>query len=477
MDDAAKQILAPLQDMLATGRAGVSQRQRWVAAGTIAALAASGIVATPFADTMLIVVPAYFAMFHAAMFVINLVLASLLFIKGEIEGRGDTTRLGAAYLYVTLIIVTQMASFPGGLMPTQLIGTPQTPLWVWGFWHVGFGLLIIRYAWFARLPEPPRSSLLVSIAGVVALAALLTCIAAFCTDLLPNLITDGHFLVKGGALVLLVPVCGVSLAALASVVNLRATSAERLWLVVGMVASCLEVWLNLQGSARYTIGWYLAKVGSLGASLAVLLSLLHEITLLYGEAAARNALLQRLVRVDGLTGLLNRRGFDELLEREFRVAQRQQQPLALILADIDFFKAFNDHYGHQGGDDCLRRVSEAVMAALWRPGDQAARYGGEEIAVVLPDTDLDGALVIAERVRSVIADLSLPHVGSPIGFVTISAGVCAVLPWHLGQIQAAGKTASELVEAADRALYVSKRQGRNQVNAATTDRLLTTEVE
>ena len=448
-------------DVPSANRSRIGKRQRWFAASTIALLVLTGLVATPFAGTMTVVIPGFFAMFAMAMLIINVILTVLLFIKGEIEERGDTTRLAAAYLYVTLIVIAQMASFPGGFMPTPLIGSPQTPIWQWFFWHVGFGMLIIRYAWYASLPSPPRSSWLKSIIAIPLLVLLVTWVSCAYADQLPTVLANGHF---GNALLFLGPVVVVTVAALLSVASLRATTPERLWLAVGLVAICLEVWLNCQASARFTLGWYLAKAGSLGVSLAVLISLLREITLLYGEAAQSNAVLQKLIRLDALTGLFNRRGFDERLDEEFRRAQRLQTPLSLVLVDIDFFKAFNDGYGHQAGDDCLRRVSIAIKGAVWRPGDQAARYGGEEIVILLPATDQRGAIMIAERVRAAVEKLLIPHAGSELGTVTISAGVGSLRP-----MKARGDVATDLVETADHALYQAKKQGRNQVCAGTSD--------
>ena len=130
-------------------------------------------------------------------------------------------------------------------------------------------------------------------------------------------------------------------------------------------------------------------------------------------------------------------------------------PLALVMLDIDYFKGYNDRYGHLGGDECLRRVSSALEGALLRPGDNAARYGGEEIAVLLPMTDIAGASVIAERIRAEIEALSIEHAGSPFGVVTVSAGVASFMPPR------ANREPTDLVAAADAALYLAKKQGRN----------------
>jgi diguanylate cyclase (GGDEF)-like protein len=158
---------------------------------------------------------------------------------------------------------------------------------------------------------------------------------------------------------------------------------------------------------------------------------------------------------DGLTGLANRRCFNETIEREFRRATRYGQALSLIMMDIDLFKTFNDQYGHPAGDACLRAVSTAVQDALRRPGDLAARYGGEEIAVLLPGTDVAGAVQIVEDMQAAIRSLAIPHAASPYGVVTLSAGVAS---WRPGRRIASW---ASLVEAADAALYAAKARGRN----------------
>ncbi len=177
------------------------------------------------------------------------------------------------------------------------------------------------------------------------------------------------------------------------------------------------------------------------------------------KLADANLALQALVNRDGLTGLANRRCFDEHLAEEFRRAARQAQPLALVLFDVDGFKLFNDRYGHVAGDNCLRRICGVVQDALRRPGDLAARYGGEEIAAVLPATDESGALQMAEQIRTAVAALGTEHMGSVHGVVTISAGVSALLPNEEDD-------PADLVNAADRALYQAKLAGRNRVCVA-----------
>ncbi len=182
----------------------------------------------------------------------------------------------------------------------------------------------------------------------------------------------------------------------------------------------------------------------------------RELRALHAELEAKNRELERLSSLDGLTGIPNRRTFDRELAEEWARATREGRPLGLILIDIDHFKGYNDHYGHQGGDEVLRRVARALEEAVRRPGDRVARYGGEEFVVILPGTDREGAATVAEALGRAVAALGIPHArNSAAGHVTISQGVAARVPRP-------GEGPEQLVEEADRALYAAKRDGRNR---------------
>ena len=170
---------------------------------------------------------------------------------------------------------------------------------------------------------------------------------------------------------------------------------------------------------------------------------------------AANKELQRLSTTDGLTGIPNRRMFDELSIREWRRCERMKKPIALVMLDIDNFKLFNDEYGHQAGDDCLRAVARQVARAAPRAADLAARYGGEEFVLVLGETDADGARWVAENVRQHVSELGILH-ATPSRRVTISCGVAAVPPQS-------GLSFETLLRSADRALYQAKEAGRDKV--------------
>lgn len=169
--------------------------------------------------------------------------------------------------------------------------------------------------------------------------------------------------------------------------------------------------------------------------------------------------LERLSFKDGLTGVSNRRHFEMTLEREWAQAQRDRKPLSLIMLDIDFFKQYNDRYGHIEGDDCLRSVARLLDGAATRPRDLLARFGGEEFMLLLPETDAEPAAAIAAHCRHLIADAAIPHEGSTVAtMLTVSVGVGTIVP---GQ----NEQPLTFIAAIDRALYQAKRQGRNGIVA------------
>jgi len=170
-----------------------------------------------------------------------------------------------------------------------------------------------------------------------------------------------------------------------------------------------------------------------------------------------NMVLQRLMNSDGLTGLSNRRHFDEYIELEWRRSLREQSQMSLLMIDVDYFKTFNDTFGHLEGDEALRKVATAIRDASARPSDLPARYGGEEFALVLPNTSPGGARLVAEKLRMTVQALKIPHISPTEGSsLTISIGLSTITP-------TAGSNCRELISAADKGLYQAKNNGRNQV--------------
>ena len=168
-------------------------------------------------------------------------------------------------------------------------------------------------------------------------------------------------------------------------------------------------------------------------------------------------LLENLSTTDELTGIPNRRQFDHALDREWRRGLRNQSPVSLVLMDVDCFKAFNDHYGHLAGDDCLRRVADTLAGAARRPGDVMARLGGEEFVSLLPETDHRGAMVTANRIQQGVSSMGVPHAFSEAAeHVTLSIGLATMVPTK-------EQTSSDLIRRADEFLYLAKHNGRNQI--------------
>lgn len=201
-----------------------------------------------------------------------------------------------------------------------------------------------------------------------------------------------------------------------------------------------------------------AAIGVFGVMLDVTEQKLTEEKLqrAHAASAAANEKLRELAMADSLTGLPNRRHFDSVFEIEFRRAVRERAPLGLVMVDIDYFKAYNDIYGHPAGDECLRTIAVAIAKVPQRPGDLAARYGGEELVLLLPGATLSGAALLAQRLVEAVRALEIAHKGGP-GRVTISCGVAVFEP---------GRHPTEpllLLQRADRALYKAKNSGRDRV--------------
>ncbi|NEO85842.1 MAG: diguanylate cyclase [Spirulina sp. SIO3F2] len=181
----------------------------------------------------------------------------------------------------------------------------------------------------------------------------------------------------------------------------------------------------------------------------------------HAEILKVNHQLERMAALDGLTQVANRRSFDDVISQQWRMHCQMQQQLALIFLDVDYFKRFNDHYGHLQGDDCLRSVAQAIAQTIQRPNDLVARYGGEEFAVILPQTSLPIACAIAQTICQAVRTLAIPHKHAEMNeIVTVSLGVTSIVP-------TTEKSPEHLIKLADQALYKAKAQGRNQVFALT----------
>lgn len=436
----------------------------------IAALAGAIILlllvfAAPFARTPLPPAPAFVGAYAAWFGLAETVIAILLFALFLNHRSPGLFVLAAGSLMMPLALLLYIAThgFPA---PRPTAGSGLATLW-----GAGYPAFVLAYVALGGSADRRQMSwtpttlrpifqivgfVVATIAASLALNALITPVSLSLLAPVGGRWTGAYHVVCFA----LALVAGVSFAALAA---RRSRSVLDLWLMIEMAALSADMTLNGFSGAQYDLGWYAGRIFGLVAASSLLLALLIESAAHYGRLAelnealvVSNRALEHLSLHDGLTGLPNRRYFDTYLGRQVLLSRRRQQSLALVLIDVDSFKAYNDLYGHPAGDECLSRVAIALKSCCRRPADMAARYGGEEFALILPDTDLPAAMRIAEAAREAVQKLRLPHSGSATGsIVTISGGVAV-----LGRGE---QSADEFVAAADEGLFIAKTEGRNRM--------------
>ncbi|MBV8508874.1 MAG: GGDEF domain-containing protein [Xanthobacteraceae bacterium] len=452
---------------LSTMPATRSQRRLALAVVLIATILF--LVSAPFAKVQLQRIDGFIPAYETAIILFDLITAILLFGQFAFSRSRALLVLASGYLFTSTMTLAHALSFPGLFAPQGLLGAgPQTTVWLYIFWHVGFALFVIAFALLkdeARSSyAPPRSArmdIIASVCLVLVATGLLTLLATAGQGLLPP-IMDGNTYGPGAYLVAL-GAWPVALIALAIMLQRGPRSVLDLWVMVVISVQVLEVALSATlNGGRFDLGFYLGRIYGLMAVSVVLLVLLIEHGRLYGQLVAKQKVLRRLSIADPLTAIANRRSFDEALQREWRQALTDRTTLALLLIDVDFFKPFNDGYGHLTGDHCLRLVAEVLSGGARRAGETIARYGGDEFAILLPRTDAERASALARHLCKRVGELSLPHAHSSIApHVTISIGVASISMAHQTDQPAGEPTA--LIEAADRALYAAKAAGRNRV--------------
>lgn len=434
--------------------------------------------AVPFATIELPHVPAFIPAYQSALVLSDLITAVLLFGHFNFLRSRALFALACGYLFTAFIAFAHALTFPGVFSPTGLLGAgPQSTAWMFMFWHGGFPLFVIAYTLLrdhgreatetgttVSLPRGgSRFTVMTGVAAVVTVVCGLTLVATTNQDLLAVLVLNNRFTSANTVAVSFLWVS--SLLAMVALWWRRPHTVLDLWLMVVMCAWLFDIALSaVFNASRFDLGWYAGRVYGLFSASFLLIILLNEngahyarLALLSVQLNAANESLERLTLQDGLTNLANRRSYDRHLAEQVAVARRHGRPLALILFDVDYFKAYNDQHGHQAGDDCLKRIATVLQSCCQRPADLAARYGGEEFALILPDTDLVGAAQVAEAARNAIAGLSISHAHSPATpFISVSGGIAAL---HRN----ADMTAQQLTAAADQALYQAKHRGRNQM--------------
>jgi diguanylate cyclase (GGDEF)-like protein len=412
------------------------------------------------------VLPAFLPSYSTGVVIADLLTAFLLLNQARLVHRLSLFILASAYLFSGLIATVQLLVFPGVFSEHGLLGAgTQSAIWLWMMWHGGFPLFLIGYAVVFPIDDRlsrggrARRRGWTAFAATVAIVAGCTALTTAGHDWLPVLVVQGNY---GRAFKLgVAPFVFISngVAVVALLLRTRLKTVVQIWLAVAAFASLLDALLTLESTMRYSVGWYMARIDSMIASAVILAAFLSEMIRLYGEVMRLNERLSTMAAIDGLTGIANRRRFDEALEVEWLRAARQRWPLALLMIDVDYFKRYNDALGHPAGDSCLKAVAAAAAACPRRAGDLAARYGGEEFVVLLPGADADGALAVARQLGERVRALGIHHPNGVAGMVTVSIGVASMMP-------TAGRTPDMLLQAADAALYAAKDGGRDRAMVA-----------
>lgn len=442
----------------------LSSRGAVLSAGLVAALLVIVSIALfPVAERPLPEVKPFLPIFATTVFITEYLTAYMLLTHFRSVREAFLGALAAASIYVAVMAVVQIAIFPGVFSDTGLLGAgPQSAVWIWTLWHGGYPAFVLL-ALLLQIPAVvrgrektmPRIGLaIVLLAPVIAVGLAWLAVAG--GGVLPALIDGASYtkLVHSPAAVVVVSLNLLALVACVVITRLRDVLSA--WLAVAILASLADVILTLAASARFSLGWYAARCLSVVSSSVVLGVLVWQTSNLYRQLAQAHRALGERAILDALTGVYNRGHFIDQFPRDVRRALREKAPLALMLVDVDHFKAYNDSFGHPQGDECLRAIAHAMQRALKRPADYLARYGGEEFVVILPHTDSGGALHIADAIRDAVAALGMPA-AVPERLVTVSIGLSGFNP------ETDDYKPDVIIRRADDALYHAKRSGRDRI--------------
>jgi len=453
---------------------GTSVRERLAALAVACFAVLCGAALLPVGAHAVTPLPGLAAALTAAAIVATLVTAAILRNQYCATGFPPYAFLGAAYLCAgsLMLPLAIVLLAPPPLADSERIA--HVAMWLDSAYHAAFITLAGAYVWshalftrkaFTSNRERDIVRGYVAITGV--LAGLTGLAALWAAGALPRGLLDGiglqaavipnapllHATVERVLLVL------CALVAIGLAVQTRLRQPIQLWLAVVLILFVWQVFMvATYRPAAYTVAWYLGLAGGFAWQVALLFALLRRANDQLAGLAEDNRSLIEETQCDALTGLYNRRGFDERLQRAFDEAHKKGGSIALIALDLDHFKAYNDYFGHLAGDEALRAVARALASVVTRQRDAACRIGGEEFAVILPFTDEEGAMTIAERIRAQILYLHMQHAPG-YNTLTVSVGVAV---GRGGTLEPEG-----LYDRADKALYRAKRYGRNRIQRYT----------
>jgi diguanylate cyclase (GGDEF)-like protein len=425
------------------------------------------VALVPFARVQLGPMPAFIPAYESVLIFNDLITCALLFGQYAILRSRSLFVLASGYLFTATIALLHMLSFPGLFSATGLLGAGmQSTAWMYLFWHAGFPLFVIVYVFVdehdaktkIHRQMSPITCLFAAGAAIV-LAAGFAALATAGQNILPNIMNGNHYTpimiwAVGTAWVL----CLLALAAMWF--RKRRTILDG-WLMVVLCVWICDIALSaVFNGGRYDVGFYAGRLFGLCAASFILVLLLVENSFLYARLAMALAELKRLASIDPLTGVANRRTFESALDEAWRRHAQIGSSLSLLMIDVDYFKRFNDEYGHVEGDRCLNSVADCLVETARHGDDLVARYGGEEFSVLLPETDAASAMDIAQRMCDAVAGLGIPNAKSSVApHVTISVGAAS-------QVVTREMHADDLTRAADSALYAAKEAGRGRAEKA-----------
>jgi diguanylate cyclase (GGDEF)-like protein len=446
--------------MIDLGQAPARSIDRRVALIGVSVMLLPGLAATPILGRLVGASYALFAVFVSLAIALLVISAVLLWAQARVARSRPLLTLAGVYAATAFVMVPYLLLYHG-LWPALVAlvsADPQTSLWLWLEWHVIFAaspaIYVAARRWSAPVDERAfrmfeRRVVLV----FTGLIALIVPPVIWIRGLPPYTIHGAWTSLASWSTVL---VGGIALLSIVVVlVQNRFRSILDLWLAVASVLVLADVLTGRFGGGIFTVGWYISRGYVLAACGTLLTALILQTANVYAQLALTTERLRDESLTDVLTGLANRRRFETHLAQVMADGARGARAVAILMIDVDNFKAYNDAYGHLAGDRCLSRIAAAARKSVPRASDLVARFGGEELVVVLAETELAGAAVVAERIRNAIERLCIPQ--SPVavhGLVTVSIGIAAA-----GDARAA--SAGTLLAEADRALYNAKRAGRN----------------
>lgn len=400
-------------------------------------------------------VPAFIPFAATNWAIADMLTSFLLLAQYYASKRTYLAVLAFGYAASGLLSGPYLLEFPGVLWTAQLsIADQQIPVYLWLAWHFLFTGSILVATFIERdrkEHEPSReaASLWVLISGTLAVTGLITFTIIQLKESLPVLLVNGRFQAQW-SMTVIPALLAMAVAAFGFIAaGWRRLSNLHLWLLVAVFADGLDLMLNMFSNGRFSYNWYLGKCETIFTAVIVLFMLMSDVADMYRKLAD-------IATMDPLTGLHNRRSFDNHLGFILTLLRRNPSHLAMLVIDIDHFKNFNDAFGHAVGDTILARVAAALTSVVTRPLDMVARWGGEEFVVILPDTEREGALTLADEARRIVESMQYVSAEGKVAAVTISIGIAYVSRGEL-------PNSMDLFKTADASLYEAKANGRNRV--------------